>query len=947
MTAESATISRREMGLAVTGFLLLALLFMARGLPADRAPVTTDPLYANADDVPFREVRPRDFVPGNPFLSDQALVFYPWLRFMSEAVRSGQLPLWSPHSAGGQPFIGNLSAAFFYPLTWLCFLPPSWLTVARGMVWGAVVRLFLAGFFGWLLLRRIGLVPVAAVAGGVIFALFGYQVVWLFYSLSNVACLMPLCLYLAFTFAERPGPTRGLAFAVGMALQFLGGHAETSVALAIAVAALYAQTSRQRGSPWSTALLRFVAVGGVALALCSFQVLPFVEYLLRSQGRVERMGLAMPEVARVAPFGAAGLFAGTVATGLFVVAIGMLRRSCGTGGSLVAGALAGLLSGVGILLWLSLGLSAQLLLLIDPDLRGNPLLAGGYRGFEAYTDVNGGFCGVLALLLGLCAALCGTRRWLVAAATWPLCLALVLFGGVEPFHGLLKQIPPFDLAADSRMLPLVGVGVALLAALALDDLRRGHAAVYARTALRLLTAATVAAALVLAFVEHPHRGDRGADRHTGVIRIESPRDGATFDPQPDSRGRGSIDVVVSARLPEDATRAELIVGGTTVAQATIGPPGHLTARWSASRVPEGRYTLAIQAWRGAEAIALSPIAGEGRPHSIEIRRRSHFTLAGALRAGLALLALIVVLRAGVGHSLRLWLAPAIILLELWWFGFDYNGFVPQATVYPQTSVTRFLAGEAERWRAAGQGPFRVLPEDVILQPNMNYAYDLSMIRGYDQLELAAFRRFLAQLVGDVSLGQLNRASIDLTSPLLALLNVAYVVTAGRLEDLPGYRLAMDGEHGRVYRNEQALPRAFVVGQAIDMRGRERAELLALGPTRTAYLEQPPPAPLGGSGSVAVLDYQLNHVRLRASVDAPAMLILTDNDYPGWQASVAGREVPIQRTHGTFRAVAIPAGTSEVTFDYRPRTFWGGLWAAAGCLVLALWHVAAARRRCAP
>ena len=166
-------------------------------------------------------------------------------------------------------------------------------------------------------------------------------------------------------------------------------------------------------------------------------------------------------------------------------AILLLRADRRASRSLVAGAVAGVLLAVAIVLWIPLGLSARPLLLIEPDLFGHPLQPGGFRSFEAYTDINGGYVGIAALGLGCVAALVGSRRGLAAVGGGLVGFALLLFGQVEPFYGVLKSFPPFDLAADTRMLPLVGVGLAILVALAIDDLARGRAATYGRAFLRV------------------------------------------------------------------------------------------------------------------------------------------------------------------------------------------------------------------------------------------------------------------------------------------------------------------------------------------------------------------------------------------------------------------------------------------------------------------------------
>jgi uncharacterized membrane protein YfhO len=47
------------------------------------------------------------------------------------------------------------------------------------------------------------------------------------------------------------------------------------------------------------------------------------------------------------------------------------------------------------------------------------------------------------------------------------------------------------------------------------------------------------------------------------------------------------------------------------------------------------------------------------------------------------------------------------------------------------------------------------------------------------------------------------------------------------------------------------------------------------------------------------------------------LVLSDNYYPGWTATVDGRSVPVQRVDYTFRGVPLAAGAHTVTFRYQP------------------------------
>ena len=51
--------------------------------------------------------------------------------------------------------------------------------------------------------------------------------------------------------------------------------------------------------------------------------------------------------------------------------------------------------------------------------------------------------------------------------------------------------------------------------------------------------------------------------------------------------------------------------------------------------------------------------------------------------------------------------------------------------------------------------------------------------------------------------------------------------------------------------------------------------------------------------------------------AAALLVVSDAYYPGWTATIDGRDVAVRRANFALRAVAIPAGDHVVEFHYRP------------------------------
>src|SRR5262245_30200509 len=175
----------RDVWLALLVTLAVAAAFCARAFEPGTVFIATDVLYTAP---PFHVHRPPGTSEHNPFLSDQATIYYPWLRYARERLARGDFPLWTAESYGGVPFFGNLSTGLLYPLNWLHFLLPFHLSFTVV----PLVKIWLAGFFMFLFLRGLERSTGAALIGALAYQISGFQVVWLQYALTHVACLMPL-----------------------------------------------------------------------------------------------------------------------------------------------------------------------------------------------------------------------------------------------------------------------------------------------------------------------------------------------------------------------------------------------------------------------------------------------------------------------------------------------------------------------------------------------------------------------------------------------------------------------------------------------------------------------------------------------------------------------------------------------------------------------------------
>ncbi|MCS7315992.1 MAG: YfhO family protein [Bryobacterales bacterium] len=101
----------------------------------------------------------------------------PLAEFMARSLREGRLPLWDPYTYCGVPFYANVQAQFAYPPAWLAILVSN-LAGGRRLLefleWQLVLHVFLAGWFAYLLFRRLGAGRAAATFGGTVFQLGGY-----------------------------------------------------------------------------------------------------------------------------------------------------------------------------------------------------------------------------------------------------------------------------------------------------------------------------------------------------------------------------------------------------------------------------------------------------------------------------------------------------------------------------------------------------------------------------------------------------------------------------------------------------------------------------------------------------------------------------------------------------------------------------------------------------
>ena len=244
----------------------------------------------------------------------------------------------------------------------------------------------------------------------------------------------------------------------------------------------------------------------------------------------------------------------------------------------------------------------------------------------------------------------------------------------------------------------------------------------------------------------------------------------------------------------------------------------------------------------------------------------------------------------------------------------------------------------------GQPTGRVLPWGVpLFSQNGALAVDWPSIFGYDSLEPAATMALAASVP-------------DPRSTAYDILGVSHVLAGGPLDEFAeGARgLTLVGQQGAawVYSRARPLPLARLVYAAEviadDAAAVARVHQPDFDPATTAILSTDAGCALGPApaalGAAEVVSHEATHWTIRATTTAPALLVLSENAYPGWEVTIDGAPAAWQTAYTALRAVCVPAGEHHVEWHFRPRVYLvGGGFSLLALLLLGAAIVSLRRR----
>ncbi|HEY52368.1 MAG TPA: YfhO family protein [Caldilineae bacterium] len=886
-----------------------------------------------------------------PASGDFLSYFTPYWDYVNEALRSGRLPLWNPFMYAGAPLLANPQAQVFYPLRWLFVAFPA----EKGILYFAALHAWLAGAFTYALAKRVaGAGALAAFTAALVFALGGWTTGLLVQPVRwGTTPWLPAAILLWELRPAAPGRSRAtrrwlILNILVWTLALLAGHSQAfynqAVIFAMWIFGSIGWTMWRRRAAGSfswqalwrelwPAVLALAVIFSLTLALAAVQLLPTLELTgqsYRSGGLPFREHAALslppwrlgftllPHYARDL-----GQALGSDAYGewvAYVGVIGLLLALCGLfRGSRRIRFLALLLTVFGVSL--ALGAYNPLSYVLHRIVPGWNLFRVPARWLES-----------AALGLALLAALGVENLWQGWRPSWRLhgfWRWLAVAGALVIVLALAALTTPNAITVIGWLAAILAFGIVLWG--------RGQVRRWGAILLVGLLLLEIYAASWTLPIQHPTAPQAIRSWRTAPARISAAHEPdcrtlslstTTYDPG----DLGDLQRIYGPYLDERAFN-DLVVA--TKAKEILAPNLGLLFRLP-SLDGFGGGVLPMQRFVEAMALFLPPdrVVADGR-------------LRETLREipDARLLSLFGVCFVIADKQFDVWHDDVYYDLA---FGEALTADQPQMTITAMPDFPATHVGLVSHLQGGAALPDGTPVAELVAKYRDGSEVRLPIRAGIETAvgadEMAGLQhnrdlpavRWRFDAPGQDAIAQLALpepgplASIDLrllaTDVTLFVRGVAIIDRVSNAHATPPVtRHPWQRIHSgdvKIYENEAAFPRAFLVPNA-ELSPDDDLTLArmldpAFAPAETALLAAGE-ARQGGGGTAAVQHASPEQYRIDYNAAAPSTLLIAEAWYPGWQATLDGQPVPIQRADLLLSAIAAPAGQHTVLMAFRPRS----------------------------
>jgi hypothetical protein len=276
----------------------------------------------------------------------------------------------------------------------------------------------------------------------------------------------------------------------------------------------------------------------------------------------------------------------------------------------------------------------------------------------------------------------------------------------------------------------------------------------------------------------------------------------------------------------------------------------------------------------------------------------------------------------------------------WIFNARFVETINPAPLYGETPILDLIR------RNAPPEPFRVLNlRGVGVRSALEDNY--LALHGIEELSPTAMHGNHL-LTSDVFMGRHDPQPALLNNEASRNLLNSVMIVAPQPMGVAGVELLGQAGAYYLYRNTLAMPRAAVfyqyeiISDTTAALARVRSEDFPYRSHLVLEQELPNLPPAAKSDSAIeytpahVVEWDVDRFVVECTTSRAGILWLSENYYPAWRATDAsGKTLPIYRADYAFRAVALPAGTHRITFEFHSEAYANARWLSLACLLILL------------
>lgn len=365
---------------------------------------------------------------------------------------------------------------------------------------------------------------------------------------------------------------------------------------------------------------------------------------------------------------------------------------------------------------------------------------------------------------------------------------------------------------------------------------------------------------------------------------------------------------------EVATRNVAIVAGCVTLFALLGATGALQPLAEALAIPER-----------AEAV---------HANAPELQAGAARLLVFALLASAALLSTAT---RRMSRTAGAWVLIAIAVLDLWSLDRQFFTFSPRANVlFRDDAITTYLEHAPK--------PYRVLDAGAYGQTSILMGYGIPNVLGYHGFELRSYDEFGGRAVGWQNVS--NPAFLDLLGVRYLILPQPQSVTGFHVAvpetttalGTPALLLERDSvvPYARVMLNAAKAPEGPEIATLLDPRF-PISDVALFADTSSVHVDSLVQALPRSQVSTRVSSWAPGAmtIALKGSDARAGHLIVSENWYPDWRATVDGQPAVVRRADHTLISVDLPPGAREVRLWFAASDYARGKMITVISLVIAL------------